>query len=437
MKKDKVKRRFDRHDIIAAAGILALFLLVVVFYATPKKAKDTAEENAITPSLVQAGEIANADDNMSNQERLLDTLTVAQTVETEVSADEAEEVEEVEEVEAPSDDVDETEEIAEVLRVPVVLAKDSSFWYDQNCNEMSLEEAEAILDEHDEYCWEILYLNSNECYLSAWQSKQRLDKIDELWSVLITSKAGTTYPSDIVKDETCKEVANSAINTPAANMQTFAQMAEQVKNNEAAKDISELVLAIWKRQIIDDHDVADYIFWNTTAQLVEDETYAMEDINNSIYQKRKDSIADIKEQYDSLVGKPTSSVIDVSKNQAPTTDSSNLSRYDNMTNAEIIAELNEMAKDKGPTTFDAMHPDVYFDQHGRMHGTSSNAKEYYATSNGYVYEVPYDYRFEDVIQQGGSADQDSIGKFVGKTNRRIKQQARKSCSNVTAQMVHI
>lgn len=87
-----------------------------------------------------------------------------------------------------------------------------------------------------------------------------------------------------------------------------------------------------------------------------------------------------------------------------------------MSDAEIIASLDEQNL-HSTTQFDLLHPNLYFDQLGRVHGATTPDEEYYyATSGGKVYKL--DSR-TDVDRTGESPlfDASLYGTYVGTTNR--------------------
>lgn len=168
-------------------------------------------------------------------------------------------------------------------RIPVILSEDSSFWYDQDGEGMTPEAAEEFLNGHYGYCRDILQLNSNSYYLSAWQGEKRLDKLDELYQSFVASKSDTAHDETnyfVASDEICQNVATSVLNDPP-NTEIFSEMAERLPYNLASADIGELIISIRKRELVYEDGATDYIFWSTAAQLINDEVYSVDKINQS------------------------------------------------------------------------------------------------------------------------------------------------------------
>lgn len=171
----------------------------------------------------------------------------------------------------------------DIPRIPVILSEDSSFWYDQDGEGMTPEAAEEFLNGHYGYCRDILYLNNNSYYLSAWQGEKRLNKLDELRQSFVASKSDTAYNEpnySVARDEICQNVAAYVLNDPL-NTEIFSEMAERLPHNSASTDIGELVISIWKRELVYKDGATDYIFWSTAAQLINDEVYSVDKINQS------------------------------------------------------------------------------------------------------------------------------------------------------------
>lgn len=318
----------------------------------------------------------------------------------------------------------------DIPQVPVILSEDGSFWYDQEGNGITLEAAEEFLDEHYGYCVNILNLNANDRYLSAWQGEERLGKLDEVRETLIVSKDDSERGSlNVSDDQILQDVADSVLNCPMS-MELYSEMAERLPNNMASECISELVVSIWRRKVAEDYNAVDYIFWSTVAQLVHDKVYSVDEINQqpqtqatsetTSEQRRSSKPSKSGRTQTTTKQKDAAPQDDVSGNQASASvsvpaepDDAFLSNYDNMTDAEIIESLGV-----SNGTFDRTHPHGYFDEDGQYHDETAPGN-YYATSDGLVFEIVRgrelhnEEALENLIERGEAV-------FVGTTERRLK-----------------
>lgn len=162
---------------------------------------------------------------------------------------------------------------------PVVLSEDGSFWYDQRGKEMALDDAEIFLAKHYGYCFEILPMNKNKNYLSAWRDEVRIDKIDELYRSLISDRKLDDMPNHCdYDDDLCIMIAEQSVNNPA-NMGVLTSLKEKI-NFIDQRPVESLGNSIWNRRLEYNYYVSEYIFWNTVTHLIDDEVYSVADINN-------------------------------------------------------------------------------------------------------------------------------------------------------------
>lgn len=173
-----------------------------------------------------------------------------------------------------------TEVITDTPQVPVILSEDGIFWYDQDGYGMTAEAAEEFLNAHYGYCQRILELNENELYLSGWRTTGRISKIVALKGKLLPIKSIEDHKENecLVNDTLCKQ-ASKFLTYDIMDKEILTAMAERLQNNLAADNISELALLTCNPKTFVDGHTADYLFWNTTAKLIDHGVYELDEIN--------------------------------------------------------------------------------------------------------------------------------------------------------------